>query len=73
MRSSYGWDISNLTILGGPGYAIFASFSVVVMVVGGSGVTFATSTVQSLVHDGLKGKSHVKAIELVWMIQDRGQ
>ncbi|KAK2467906.1 hypothetical protein APHAL10511_000201 [Amanita phalloides] len=56
---------------GGTGHTLFASCSAVVMVVGGSGVTFALSAVQSLVQDELKGQSHVKVIELVWMIRDR--
>ncbi|KAF8347435.1 hypothetical protein F5887DRAFT_1172715 [Amanita rubescens] len=57
---------------GGPGHAIFASYSAVVMIIGGSGITFALSTIQDLVQKGLRGDSRVKVIELVWMVQSPG-
>jgi len=55
---------------GGPGHAMFASFSGVVIVVGGSGITFALSVVQDLIQKDLKGKSRVKVIEVIWSVQD---
>lgn len=55
---------------GGPGHTIFASFSGAVFVVGGSGITFALSTVQDLVQKDLKGQSRLKIIELIWVVQD---
>lgn len=57
---------------GGPGHAIFASYSAVVMIIGGSGITFALSTIQDLVQKGLCGESRVKVIELVWIVQSPG-
>jgi ferric-chelate reductase len=57
---------------GGPGHAIFASFSGVVVVVGGSGVTFALSVVQELIQKDLEGKSKVKVIDVIWTVQDPG-
>lgn len=59
-----------LVNLGGPGQTIFSSFSAAVFVVGGSGITFALSSIQDLVRKDLKGRSRVKIIELVWTIPD---
>ncbi|KAF5381629.1 hypothetical protein D9615_005461 [Tricholomella constricta] len=55
---------------GGPGHAIFASYSAAVFVVGGSGITFALSTIQDLIQKDLKGQSRVKTITLIWVVQD---
>jgi len=55
---------------GGPGHAIFASFSGVVIIVGGSGITFALSVVQDLIQKDLAGKSKVKVIDVIWTVQD---
>jgi hypothetical protein len=53
----------------GPGHAIYASYSAVVMIVGGSGITFALSIIQDLVQKDLQAQSRVKVIDLVWMVQ----
>ncbi|KAK2460219.1 hypothetical protein APHAL10511_007754 [Amanita phalloides] len=53
---------------GGPGHAIFTSYSAVVLVIGGSGITFALSTIQDMVQKDLRGESSVKVIELVWTV-----
>ena len=58
--------------IGGPGYAMFASYSAVIMVIGGSGITFALSTIQDMVQKGLRDESRVKVIELVWIVQSPG-
>ena len=42
------------------------------MIIGGSGITFALSTIQDLVQKGLRGDSRVKVIELLWMVQSPG-
>ncbi|KAF5354132.1 hypothetical protein D9756_007100 [Leucocoprinus leucothites] len=55
---------------GGPGHANFASFSAAVIVVAGSGITFGLSVVKDLVDKDLKGKSRVKAVELIWTVPD---
>ncbi|KAK7039203.1 hypothetical protein VNI00_010108 [Paramarasmius palmivorus] len=55
---------------GGPGLRMFASFSAAVFVVGGSGITFALSAIQELIHADAKGESRVKGIDLIWVIQD---
>ncbi|KAK0235195.1 ferric reductase like transmembrane component-domain-containing protein [Armillaria nabsnona] len=55
---------------GGPGHTIPASFSASVFVVGGSGITFAIAGLQELIQKDLDGKSRVKVIELIWVVQD---
>ena len=42
------------------------------MIIGGSGITFALSTIQDLAQKGLRGDSRVKVIELLWMVQSSG-
>ncbi|KAM6494876.1 Ferric reductase like transmembrane component domain containing protein [Amanita muscaria] len=56
---------------GGPGHAIFSSYSSVVMITGGSGIAFALSTIQDLIQKELRGESRVQAIELVWIVKDQ--
>ncbi|KAH9915471.1 iron reductase [Epithele typhae] len=55
---------------GGPGHAIFASFSGALFVAGGSGITFALAAVRDLMKKDLEYRSRVRAIELVWTVQD---
>ncbi|KAJ7472299.1 hypothetical protein B0H11DRAFT_1811591 [Mycena galericulata] len=55
---------------GGPGHAMFNSYSAAVFVVGGSGISFAMATIQDLIAKDLRGQSRVKIIELVWTVQD---
>ncbi|KAJ6558682.1 hypothetical protein B0H10DRAFT_1846647 [Mycena sp. CBHHK59/15] len=55
---------------GGPGFAMFNSYSAALFVVGGSGITFALSAVQELIQQDLRGESRVKVIELIWAVQD---
>ncbi|KAL0065866.1 hypothetical protein AAF712_007170 [Marasmius tenuissimus] len=55
---------------GGTGHRIPASFSAAVFVVGGSGITFALSSIQEMISADNSGNSRVKVIELVWVIQD---
>ncbi|KAI0328757.1 iron reductase [Cubamyces sp. BRFM 1775] len=55
---------------GGPGHAIFGSFSGALFVAGGSGITLALGAVQDLIKKDLEYKSRVRAIELVWSVQD---
>ncbi|KAJ7220513.1 hypothetical protein GGX14DRAFT_431088 [Mycena pura] len=55
---------------GGPGHAMFNSYSAAVFVVGGSGISFALSTIQDLIDKDLRGQSRVKIIELIWTVQD---
>lgn len=55
---------------GGPGHAILPSFSGAMFVAGGSGITFGISAVQDLMKKDLEEKSRIRAMELVWCIQD---
>ncbi|KAG5636484.1 hypothetical protein H0H81_007849 [Sphagnurus paluster] len=55
---------------GGPCHAIFASYSAAIFVVGGSGITFALSSIQDLIREDLAGRSRVKTITLIWAVQD---
>ncbi|KAJ6558686.1 hypothetical protein B0H10DRAFT_2240807 [Mycena sp. CBHHK59/15] len=55
---------------GGPGHAMFASYSAAVFVVGGSGISFAMAAIQDLIDKDLRGQSRVKLIELIWAVQD---
>lgn len=57
---------------GGPGNAMFDSFSGAMFVAGGSGITYALVAVQDLIHKDIAGRSRVKVIELVWAVQDIG-
>ncbi|KAG6815967.1 hypothetical protein H0H87_009817 [Tephrocybe sp. NHM501043] len=59
-----------LNSIGGPCHAIFASYSAAVFIVGGSGITFALSSIQDLIKQDLAGRSRVKTITLVWSVQD---
>ena len=51
---------------------MFASYSAVVMIIGGSGITFALPVIQDLVQKGLRGESRAKVIKLVWIVQNSG-
>ena len=55
---------------GGPGFTIYSSFSAAVLIAGGSGITYALSVVQDLIHKDLNGKSRVRSIDLVWSVPD---
>lgn len=58
---------------GGPGNAMFDSFSGAMFVAGGSGITYVLSAVQDLIHKDIAGRSRVKVIDLVWIVQDAGK
>ncbi|KAF7303754.1 Iron reductase [Mycena indigotica] len=55
---------------GGPGHAMFNSYSSAVFIVGGSGISFALSAIEELVDQDLRGQCRVKVIELIWTLQD---
>lgn len=61
-----------LYVSGGPGHASVASFSGAMLVAGGSGITYALSTLQELVQKGMDGGSRVRAIDLAWSMTDPG-
>ncbi|OCH92445.1 hypothetical protein OBBRIDRAFT_452440 [Obba rivulosa] len=55
---------------GGPGHAVLSSFSGVMLVAGGSGLTFALAAAEELVHAVRAGKSRVRCARLVWSVPD---
>ncbi|KZV76839.1 hypothetical protein PENSPDRAFT_679856 [Peniophora sp. CONT] len=55
---------------GGPSYTMFDSYSGVVLVAGGSGISFALGVLDDLMEAHATGRSRVRAIEIVWAIAD---
>ncbi|KAF8311051.1 hypothetical protein DL93DRAFT_2169272 [Clavulina sp. PMI_390] len=55
---------------GGPGNVIFSSFSSSMFICGGSGITFGLSATQDVIRDLFEGSSHVRIIDLVWVVKD---
>ena len=68
------WPVMRATLTlglpGGVGDISIPSYSGVLFVVGGSGVTFALSAVQDLVLAGAKSRTRV--IEVVWCVREPG-
>lgn len=62
-----------IPLLGGPGHAIVNSFSGAMLVAGGSGITYALSTVQELITKSAESASRARVVELVWCITDPGE
>ena len=55
---------------GGVGNTMMDSFSGAVFLVGGSGITFALSSITDLVRKDVEGSSRLKVIHLIWCVQD---
>ena len=55
---------------GGVGNTMMDSYSGAVFVVGGSGITFALSSITDLVQKDLRRSTRLKVIHLVWCVQD---
>jgi hypothetical protein len=55
---------------GGVGNTMMDSYSGAVFVVGGSGITFALSSITELVQKDLQSSSRLKVIHLIWCVQD---
>ena len=55
---------------GGVGNTMMDSYSGAVFVVGGSGITFALSSITDLVQKDLRCSTRLKVIHLVWCVQD---
>lgn len=53
---------------GGPGNTVVTSFSGVLLVTGGSGLTYGLSLVESLLQKGAQGASAVLVVELTWIV-----
>ncbi|KAF8608490.1 hypothetical protein BDV93DRAFT_519518 [Ceratobasidium sp. AG-I] len=54
---------------GGPGNTMFASFSGIMLVLGGSGITFGTSVLEDMVAKKLSGAARAACINFVWVVQ----
>src|SRR5258706_8555912 len=55
---------------GGPGHTIYSSFSAVVLIAGGSGISYSLSVLEDLVLKDLNNESRVKSIILFWSSPD---
>lgn len=49
---------------------MFSSFSGVLLVAGGSGITFTLGILQDLIMKDREGRSRVNTIQVIWAIQD---
>lgn len=49
---------------------VLSSYSAVMIVAGGSGVTFALSEAEEVVQMLQRGKSRIRFIDVVWITQD---
>lgn len=58
---------------GGPGYTLYTAYSGVVLVAGGSGISYATSVLDDILQKHASGKSNVRVIEVVWSVSDPGK
>ncbi|EMD32448.1 hypothetical protein CERSUDRAFT_88076 [Gelatoporia subvermispora B] len=55
---------------GGPGHAMLNSFSGILLVAGGSGITFALAAAEELIQTVRAGKSRVRHARIVWSVPD---
>ncbi|CAE7115973.1 unnamed protein product [Rhizoctonia solani] len=55
--------------LGGPGNTLFASFSGVMLVLGGSGITFGTSVLEDIIAKKASGAARAMCVNVVWAVQ----
>ncbi len=55
---------------GGPGHAVFSSYSAALVICGGSGISFGLSVLQVMIRDAFDRSSRVRLIDFVWTVQD---
>ena len=58
---------------GGPGYTLYAAYSGVVLVAGGSGISYVTGVLHDILQKHASGRSNVRVIEVVWSVADPGR
>ena len=58
--------------IGGLGNMVLSSYSGVLLVAGGSGVTLALSAAEEIVQMLHQGRSNTRFIEVIWITQDMG-
>ncbi|QRW12947.1 Ferric reductase like transmembrane component [Ceratobasidium sp. AG-Ba] len=54
---------------GGPGNTVIPSFSGVMLVLGGSGITFGTSVLEDIIAKSLDGAARTLCVYFVWVVQ----
>ncbi|WVQ81040.1 hypothetical protein IAT38_003147 [Cryptococcus sp. DSM 104549] len=52
---------------GGPCSLVFSSYSSVMLITGGSGVTFALAVLEDLIHKSFKGHTRARTVHFVWI------
>ncbi|KAH9040998.1 hypothetical protein EDB85DRAFT_2253799, partial [Lactarius pseudohatsudake] len=55
---------------GGPGYTLYTAYSGVVLVAGGSGISYVTGVLGDILQKHASGNSNVRVIEVVWSVAD---
>ena len=58
--------------IGGLGNMVLSSYSGVLLVAGGSGVTLALSAAEEIIQMLHQGRSNTRFIEVIWITQDMG-
>ncbi|KAH9055774.1 hypothetical protein EDB87DRAFT_1779870 [Lactarius vividus] len=56
----------------GPGYTLYTAYSGVVLVAGGSGISYVTGVLDDILQKHASGSSNVRVIEVVWSVADPG-
>lgn len=56
--------------VGGPGNAVFSSYSAAMFICGGGGITFGLSATQDVIRDAFDRSSRLRLVDLVWIVQD---
>ena len=67
------WNEELNTAVGGPGDTLLASFSGVLLVVGGSGISYGLAATEELVRKATEGASAVAVLDLVWCVRYSGE
>lgn len=58
---------------GGPGYTLYPAYSGVVLVAGGSGISYVLGVLDDLLQKHACGRSRVRVIEVIWSVRDPGK
>jgi hypothetical protein len=56
----------------GPGYTLYSAYSGVVLVAGGSGISYVLGVLDDLLQKHASGRSRVRVIEVIWSVMDPG-
>ncbi|KAI9455090.1 hypothetical protein BJY52DRAFT_685195 [Lactarius psammicola] len=54
----------------GPGYTLYTAYSGVVLVAGGSGISYVMGVLDDILQKHASGKSNVRVIEVLWSVAD---